>query len=142
MKLYARTARAWQPSLVWQARHAGPVRQALFSPRGDRVISAGEDRAVRLWNAADGKPVKTIAHEGAVTGVGVSGDGLKLASAGADKLVRAWDLTSPKQAQRHFLVQLGDLSVEEVDLAKQALQEHSLMRPDQTRQSSFERQLS
>jgi WD40 repeat protein len=87
----------WTSALVWQAAHAGPVRQAVFSPKGDRIVSASDDKTVKVWNAADGKEVKSIAaHDGAVSGVGVSADGLKLVSAGADKTVKVWDLTPPK----------------------------------------------
>ena len=82
-------------TLVWQASHAGPVRQALFTPKGDRVVSCGDDKTVRLWNAADGKPVKSIAaHDGPVAGVAVSADGTKIASVGADKALKMWTLAA------------------------------------------------
>ena len=34
-------ARLWTSALLWQRAHAGPVRQALFTPKGDQIISAG-----------------------------------------------------------------------------------------------------
>ena len=85
---------------MWQGGHAGPVRQALFTPKGDRVVSCGDDKTVQLWNAADGKPVKSIAaHDGAVLGVGVSADGTKIASIGADKALKVWTLAAAPGGQ-------------------------------------------
>jgi WD40 repeat protein len=95
-----KTARVWTSALVWQQAHGGAAPQAAFSPKGDRVVSGG-DKAVKVWNAADGKLVKTIAaHEEAVVGVGVSADGLRVASAGEDKTVKIWDLSPPKGAKK------------------------------------------
>ena len=57
------------------------------------MISAGEDKTVKLWNAADGKAIRSIdAHDGAVAGVGISADGAKVVSAGADKTVKVWNV--------------------------------------------------
>src|SRR5262249_3893592 len=85
-----KSARTWNLSLTWQAAHAGPVRQAIFSPKGD-IISASDDKTIKTWNAGDGKQLKSIAaHDGPVAGIGVSADGSKLVSAGSDKTVKVW----------------------------------------------------
>src|SRR5262249_43344301 len=91
-----KTARAWTSALLWQRSHGSSVPQAIFSGNGAQVISAG-DKTVKIWNNADGKELKWIdAHEGAVTGVGISADGLKLVSAGEEKSVKVWSLAPPK----------------------------------------------
>src|SRR5262249_44466511 len=91
-----KSAWVWQPALLWDAKHAGPVRQAMFSPKGDTIVSAGDDKTVKLWSAADGKAIRSIAaHEGAVAGVGMSADGTKVVSAGADKVVKVWNIAPP-----------------------------------------------
>ncbi len=47
------------------AQHQGPVRQALFTPKGDQVVSrAGDDKTDPLWNAADGKEVRVLDQRG------------------------------------------------------------------------------
>jgi WD40 repeat protein len=88
-----KTAKAWTTSLLWQANHAGPVRQVVFRSTGDRVLSASDDRTVQVWNAADGKLVKILpAHDGPVTGLGLSADGSQLVTVGGDKLLKVWPL--------------------------------------------------
>lgn len=90
-----KTARLWSSALVWQQHHAGPVRQAVFSAKGDMVVSGGDDKLVKVFNAADGKEVRSQpAHDAAVLAVALSADGTKLATLGADKTARLWNLTT------------------------------------------------
>jgi WD40 repeat protein len=73
------------------------VRQILYSPKGDQILSAGDDKTIKIWNAADGKELKSIAaHDGPVLRLALSGDGARLVSAGADKAVKVWNLAQPK----------------------------------------------
>lgn len=89
-------ARLWTSSLLWQRAHQGPVRQAIFTPKGDQVISAGDDKAIKIWNAADGKEIKAIANESAITHLSANGDATKIAAAGADKNVKIWTVADGK----------------------------------------------
>jgi WD40 repeat protein len=92
-----KTARLWNSALLWHKASAGPVRRAVFSPKGDQVLSAGDDKTIRVWNVPDGKEVKVLpAPEGAVTQLSLSADGTRLASAGADKAVKVWALADGK----------------------------------------------
>jgi WD40 repeat protein len=92
-----KTARLWTSSLVWQKPHAGPARRAVFTPKGDQVLSGGDDKAIRIWNAADGKQIKALANpEGTITQLGISADGARIASAGSDKSAKVWTLADGK----------------------------------------------
>jgi WD40 repeat protein len=74
------------------AGHTAPVWMASFSPDGHAIVSAGADRALKIWDAGTGKVRLELAGNTApVTTALFSPDGKVIASAGADKLVRLWD---------------------------------------------------
>ena len=91
-------ARLWTSSLIWQRSHQGPVRQALFTPKGDQVVSAGDDKTIKIWNAADGKEVKSLANESPITHLSLNIDATKIATAGADKSVKIWNVADGKSS--------------------------------------------
>jgi WD40 repeat protein len=60
-----------------------------------RLLSAGEDGAVRLWDLEGGKELMEDAgHTAPVLALNFSGDGRRLASSGRDGTVRVWDVES------------------------------------------------
>src|SRR5256714_15579618 len=82
------------PDVVWQGQHTGYLRYTVFSPDGQLLISGGDDRVNKVWQAADGTPVRTIVQ---CTGVGcvsptfgfVSPDGQTLLTSG----LRFWRIS-------------------------------------------------
>ncbi|HKL38564.1 MAG TPA: OmpA family protein, partial [Bacteroidales bacterium] len=69
------------------------INKALFTRDGRRVITAGDDGAIRVWDAATGDHLYGIlAHSGWVLDIDISPDGRYLASGGDDKQIRIWDL--------------------------------------------------
>ncbi len=64
-----------------------------FSPDNKTLAAAGADRAIRLWNVADGKLLATIEdHADWIFDVAFSPDGKRLASASRDKTSKVFDL--------------------------------------------------
>jgi mono/diheme cytochrome c family protein len=64
-----------------------------FSPDNKSLAAAGADRAIRLWNVADGKLLATIEdHADWIFDVAFSPDGKRLASASRDKTSKVFDL--------------------------------------------------
>jgi WD40 repeat protein len=63
-----------------------------FSADGGRVLSGGEDKAVKLWEAATGALIRTFeGHAFPVISVAFSPDSARVASGGNDGGIKLWD---------------------------------------------------
>ena len=73
------------------------VNSAQFSPDGQRVVTASDDKTARLWDAASGKPIgEPMKHEDVVNSAQFSPDGQRVVTASEDKTARLWDAASGK----------------------------------------------
>lgn len=77
------------------AAHDGWVRAVAVSPDGATVASCGNDRLVKLWNAADGAPIRTLAgHDAHVYNLAFHPAGRRLVSCDLKGVVKDWDLAT------------------------------------------------
>src|SRR6185295_13562312 len=83
------------------AGHEYVVWSAQFNPDGTRIATASLDNTARVWDAATGKTLATLAgHEdGVVSGVisaQFSPGGTRILTVSYDKTVRVWDTATGK----------------------------------------------
>ena len=103
--------------------HTGAVQALAFNPAGDRLVSGGIDKTIKLWNPVDGAAVATqyAGATEAITALRYTADGLKLIAGGADRQVRIWNaadgVVGPVIAQPAVIRDL----VPSVDLTKVAV---------------------
>ena len=81
--------------LVPQFGHSTGVRSLAFSPDGARIASGDLEGAIKLWDAASGKLLRTLeGHSKEVTSLAFSPDGARIASGSLDHTVRLWNAAS------------------------------------------------
>jgi flagellar basal body-associated protein FliL len=71
--------------------HTGPIYSAVFSPDGNRILTASADKTARLWDR-DGKPLATLGgHTGELYSAVFSPDGGRILTVSEDRTARLWD---------------------------------------------------
>ena len=83
--------------LAGRLGHESYVWSAQFSPDGTRIVTASADKTARVWDAATGKSLATLAgHEDGVWSAQFSPDGTRIVTASGDKTARVWDAATGK----------------------------------------------
>ena len=77
--------------------HTAPVNSAVYSPDGEWIATASDDRTVRVWNARTGQEQVQWRGTGAVKSVAFSRDGQELVSGGVDSVARIWRWQAPTE---------------------------------------------
>src|SRR5262249_13859967 len=90
------TARRWiaktGAEMLALRGHTGPVFSAVFSPDGNRVVTASDDKTARVWDAKTGAELLPLkGHAGDVNSPSFSPDGSRVVTASSDLTARVWD---------------------------------------------------
>ncbi|MGL5096914.1 MAG: WD40 repeat domain-containing protein, partial [Planctomycetia bacterium] len=80
------------------ATHAGGVRDLVFTPQSNLVLSAGVDKVVKIADVATAAEVRTLGgFQAEVVALAVTPDGLRVVAAGADKNVLVFQIADGAQ---------------------------------------------
>jgi WD40 repeat protein len=92
--------------IVLRGHAEGVMSLAAFTDGTHRVVSASQDRTLKVWDVQTGTAALTLAgHVAEVLGVAVTPDGRSIVSAG-DNTLRVWDSTTGREVAHwpaHFL---------------------------------------
>jgi WD40 repeat protein len=81
----------------FEGHESDEVYCAKFTPDGERVVSAGWDRTLRVWDRQTGKQLHCFTgHTHIIVGLDLSPDGTRAITASHDGSVRLWDLVQRK----------------------------------------------
>ena len=72
--------------------HNNWVNSVSFSPRGDAITTASDDRTAKLWDLQGNCLVTLTGHNTSVTSVCFSPTGKAIATASSDRTAKLWDL--------------------------------------------------
>ena len=92
------TVRMWSlepPGLIRELKGHGPgnIDCVLFTPDGERLISAGDDQTIRFWRVSDGEAIGVWKeHHDWIGAIAISPFGTWLASGDAQGRVLLWNL--------------------------------------------------
>ena len=81
------------PCILTFTGHSEGVNECAFSPDSTKVVSASDDKTLKLWDVETGIEIRTFTgHSSWVLGCAFSPDGTKVVSASIDKTLKLWDV--------------------------------------------------
>ncbi|MEH2085927.1 AAA-like domain-containing protein [Nostoc sp.] len=71
--------------------HQGTLHSATFSPDGQRIVTASDDKTAKVWDAKGNLLADLKGHKNEVTSAVFSLDGQRIVTASDDKTAKVWD---------------------------------------------------
>lgn len=86
--------------------HSGEVNAIAFSPDGQTLASASDDRTIKIWNLNAQQELRTLkGHLDWVYSLAISPDGKTVVSGSKDNTVKVWNLHTGQQLRNHQIHQ-------------------------------------
>jgi WD40 repeat protein len=80
------------PCLLTFVGHSEGVQACGYSPDGTHIVSASDDKTLKVWDAQTGQQLATLTgHSEGVKACGYSPDGTRIVSASWDNTLKVWD---------------------------------------------------
>ncbi len=83
---------SWQGTMHELTGHTNKIKSLVFTPDSKRLVSAGVDGQVILWNIETREPSVLISVEQAITSVDISRSGKYLVAASDNGIIHMWDM--------------------------------------------------
>ena len=88
------------PRWTIKKAHKTWLRRLAISPDGERLATCGDDRLVRIFSTADGKPLQTLkGHQHHVQSVAFHPGGKHLASGDLHGVVKHWEISTGRHVR-------------------------------------------
>ena len=83
--------------------HTEAVSSIAIAPDGETLVSASEDKTIKLWSLRTGKLLNTLTgHTNRISDLAISPDGETLASGSYDRTIKLWSLPNGDLLQTFF----------------------------------------
>ncbi|MEH2366008.1 serine/threonine-protein kinase [Nostoc sp.] len=82
----------------WYSGHSDSINSIVISPDGQTLISASNDKTIKVWNLKNGKELFTITpNTDTVKSLAISPDGYSLVSGNINGVIQVWNITTGKE---------------------------------------------
>jgi len=84
------------PEIFVQLGHSSTIKSVLFTSDNKYLVSGGEDKTIKIWEAATGREIRTLRQSDKMTAFAVSPDNQKILAGDEKGNLNLWDMITGK----------------------------------------------